>query len=99
MNNKLWRKLLRKLRTNFPIDGIVIVKRRKNKKNFGATRFDGRKYSICIDSGSSESCQVDTLLHEWAHVRMIDESFTHSNGWGIQYANIYDSWVKDFGEA
>lgn len=97
MNTTEWRALIRQLRENFPVAGMVTVRRHPAKRNCGLTRFDGNNYSVRIDSSQSRTGQIDTLLHEWAHVLSIEQAYRHEGPWGMLYAKIYDAWTKDFG--
>lgn len=99
MTTTEWRALIRQLRKRFPIDGVVVVIRRKMKCNCGLAvfkGFDGYRYRICVDSDQTLQGQVDTLLHEWAHVCAIEEAHGHRGCWGRWHGDIYDSWTKDF---
>ena len=55
-------------------------------------------YKIYIDSAMSNGHQIEVLIHEWAHIKMIDVILTenHSEDWGRMYAKIYSTWEKDF---
>ena len=96
MNNTEWRALIRRLRKHFPVAGRVSVRRCPAKSYCGITRFDGNNYSIRIDSTQPRAGQIDTLLHEWAHVLAIEQAYRHEGPWGTLYASIYDAWVRDF---
>jgi len=96
MHLKEWRKLLRSLRKNFPVDGWVNVRRVRMARDCGVTRLNGVDYCIRINSRQPYQGQVDTLLHEWAHVVAIDRAFQHDRMWGELYSEIYESWRKDF---
>lgn len=99
MNTKKWRKLLRGLRKNFPVENNVNVRRVEMLRNCGSTQFDGTNYYIRIKANQSWPMQVDSLLHEWAHVRAIERAYKHDKLWGSIYSTIYESWEKDFSEA
>ncbi len=98
MTVREFRLLLRKLRTNFPIECPIVVVRRPGKCNLGLTTFNGRQFRIRISSNQPHQVQFDTLLHEWAHALAIAESYAHGERWGILLANIYDAWARDFNE-
>jgi hypothetical protein len=83
--------LIRELRTRFPIEGRVKVRRHPIKKDCGSTNFDGTDYVIAIDSEQEWGGQVDSLLHEWAHVLAIEASYRHSDEWGVIYARLYNT--------
>jgi len=89
MNTAKWRKLIHRLREDFPTEGVVNVRRAKMKRNFGVTRRDGKNYFIRVCSDQSWSIQVETLAHEWAHVQAIELAYTHSKLWGSVYSDIY----------
>ncbi len=97
MNISEWRALLRSLRKRFPVSGTVRVVRRPLRKDCGRTVFNGcHGYRVTIDSIQPWQGQVDTLLHEWAHVRAIEQAYAHDGPWGSLFAEIYDAWTKDF---
>lgn len=89
MRTQQWRALLKHLRCTFPVDGIVHVRRYPSKNYQGSTRFDGRCYYVRIDSKQDYCSQVDSLLHEWAHVCLIEQAYKHEGAWGAMYAKIY----------
>jgi hypothetical protein len=96
MNTHDWRALIRKLRKHFPTDGKVVVCRRPTKLDCGVTTFNGNDYRIRVNSNQPKTGQVDTLLHEWAHVLAIDQAYRHEGPWGIIFAELYSAWVKKF---
>jgi hypothetical protein len=96
METKRFRALLKQLRTYFPVDQPVIVRRVDAKKNWGITIFDGTKYRIRISSDIPFNVQLDTLLHEWAHVCSMEEAYQHKERWAALYGKIYDLYVRDF---
>jgi hypothetical protein len=99
MNTKEWRKLIGMLRKTFPVNGKVIVRRYPMKKTCGITRFNGSgEYRIGVGSNQPRVGQMDTLIHEWAHVLAIQQAYTHDGPWGVLFAEVYDSWSRDFGE-
>ena len=96
MNNSEWRALVGALRKRFPVEQPVVVRRCQSKNNNGMTRFDGRTFRVRIASNQPRDSLIDSLLHEWAHVRMIDNAYRHDGQWGVVYAEIYNSWSNDF---
>lgn len=96
MDNKEWKRLVKRLRQRFPIDAKVSVRRVKLKKDAGFTWFDGERYHIRIDKSLGPDAQTDTLLHEWAHALTMEEAYRHKASWGINYAKVYDSWENNF---
>jgi len=87
-----WRRLLAFLRKNYPVSCSVIVSRHPIKKDCGNGYFNGRTFYVHIDSTQSESEQKHSLLHEWAHVRAIDDAYQHKGQWGVIYGDIYQTW-------
>ena len=98
MNTRELRALVRKLRKRFPVPGKITVRRYPAKRNSGVTTYDGRVFRIYIDSSGDKSSQVETLLHEWAHIRAIDEAYRHGRAWGRHYAEIHESWTHNLDE-
>ena len=96
MKTCCWRSLLRKLRKHFPVQGTVKVIRYPVNCDCGLTTFNGRNYRIRINSNQPDAGLVDTLLHEWAHVCAIEEAYRHEGPWGVLYAEIYDTWTRNF---
>ena len=96
MNTQQWRALLRDLRKHFPVEQQAVVKRCPRIRNHGMTRFDGRRYHIYIMRDQDKAGMIDTLLHEWAHVRAIEQAYQHDGPWGAIYAEIYTAWSHDF---
>ena len=96
MKTKEWRALIRHLREHFPVEQPVTVTRRKNLKGcHGLTTFDGTRFHIRVQSSQERSGQIDTILHEWAHVCAIEEAYTHKSRWSTLFGEIYESWTKD----
>lgn len=95
---KEWRALIRKLRKHFPVEQPVKVLRRAvgPKAAIGLTTFNGTAYRIRIKSNQDWQSQVDSLLHEFAHILAIEEAFGHQERWPVLYGKIYDAWTKDF---
>ena len=93
MTIKRWRCILRWLRKNFPVESPVVVKRVSQKES--VTRFDGRRYHIRIALTKSASDQVDSILHEWGHIRSMDEAFHHKGSWPVHFGGIYDAYEKE----
>ena len=89
-----WKELLKLLRKNFPIERSVSVHRLKILKNNGVTTFKDNSFIIYINSEQSSEGQIDSLLHEWAHVRAIDEACQHKGRWGELHGEIYEIWEK-----
>ena len=87
-----WRALLKWLRTTFPTDMTVIVRRAPSQSSDGVTRCDGRRIAIRINSQQDASQQVHTLLHEWGHALALDNAYKHNEAWGKLYSTIYAAW-------
>lgn len=96
MNIKEWRALIRKLRKRFPVGCPVKVIRRAVKCDCGLTVFDGRRFRVRINALLDIQGQVDTLLHEWAHLLAIEEAYEHYGRWAEMHGKIYDAWQKGF---
>jgi hypothetical protein len=94
-----WRWLIRQLHIHFPVECEVTVVRRSLKTSCGMTTYCGRRYQITVNSDQEWQGQVDTLLHEWAHVVTIEKSYSHGSGWAGNYAEIYCACERNFEEA
>lgn len=94
MTNRQFRWTVAWLRKHFPVSAPVVIKRYPAKKNHGITRFDGKKFYIRIDSKQESAGQLDTLLHEYAHVVAIDEAYSHKDPWARIYGAIYNAFEK-----
>jgi hypothetical protein len=92
---KAWRRLLKSIRERFPTGSPVIVSRYPAKKNCGRTRFDGHKFLIRIDSSQEWQSQADALLHEWAHIQAIEQSYSHGPVWSNAYSAIYRWHIEE----
>ena len=66
----------------------------------------GKTYVIMIDSNQDQRSQIDTLLHEWAHLldwdaRGVDKAADHDwhdGVWGKQFARTYrvfEAWEPE----
>jgi hypothetical protein len=97
MTTVAFRRLLAYLRKAFPV-GCGVNVRRCVRKESASTTFDGRQYRIRINRLQDHRGQVDSLLHEWAHVRAIEQAYQHDGTWGQIFAKIYESWAQDFYE-
>lgn len=98
LETKEFRKILRKLRINFPTGRNVIVRRRPMTKLDGKVESSGNEFFLTINSTQSRTVQLDSLVHEWAHIIVIErmEDWTHSQLWGVKYAEIYTCWENGF---
>ncbi len=93
---KKWRALIRRVRKRFPTASVVHVCRRLLKTYDGHLTFDGESYLITISTRIDWEAQVESLLHEWAHVLTIESAWTHTDEWGITYAKIYRAYDSNF---
>ena len=97
MDTQAWRALIRQLRKNFPVTvPVKVVRRRTTTGSIGLTTFDGREYRIRVKSNQESDSQIDTLLHEWAHVCAIEEAYNHQGRWAGLYGDIYQAWENGF---
>ena len=98
MDTKKWRKLIRNLRKHFPVESPVRVVRMNVKGDPGITTFNGSSYRVRIQANQEWGSQVDTILHEWAHVCAIEQAYRHAGPWASIFGEIYTAYTKDFGE-
>ena len=97
METQKFRAVIRCLRKHFPVtQRVKIVRRCITKGDTGLTTFDGNEYRIRIKSNQDSGGQLDTLLHEWAHVCAIEEAYEHRGRWATLFGEIYDAWTRDF---
>lgn len=96
MNTQEWRSLIRQLRTHFPVETKVDVRRTRIRNDCGRTIFNGETYRIVVDSRQEKQGQIDTLLHEWAHVCAIEEAYRHKGRWGVIHGAIFEAWANNF---
>lgn len=87
-----WRKTIRFLRQTYKTSIPVSIRRVKRQKDAGATFFDGYTLTIKIRTEQSWEGQIDSLLHEYAHVCAIDEACRHEGRWGEFFGKIYQGW-------
>jgi len=85
-----WIEIIRLLKKIYPL----YIRRLTKMSNAGETYFDNIKYEIRINSLQSPDGQIDTLLHEYAHAKSIDDTLAHKGEWGKNYAEIYQNWEK-----
>lgn len=82
--------LVRHLKRHLPPALPVIFRRRKLKGRFGEHWVKNGINWIVVDSRSSATVQIDTIVHEWAHA--LDESpcrEPHRDSWGKWYSRVY----------
>jgi len=77
------------LDSTFPIEVEIEVKVLPN--HMGLVRCVRGKYYIEIDKLLSTWYQIETLIHEWAHVLI--QNGEHNDAWGIAYAKIYTAFL------
>lgn len=100
---------LRVLRRELPCAFPVQVRRVTLKNHEGWAKLDGygtkKKFIVRIAKSNCIQCEVDTLVHEWAHCRA--HSYRHDNvkdedelemfhdgSWGLAYAECYRVAMK-----
>ena len=101
--DKKWLRLKRWLRREFPPRYPVTIRRTSFREKFhGYTVFldDDLRFVIRVRIDQSTALQIDTLIHEYAHVLAwfgLDED-VHAEEWGVAYARIYRAFIEwDFG--
>jgi hypothetical protein len=69
------------------------------KKLCGQVTFDGTDYMITISSRLDSQAQIETLMHEWAHVLAIEEAYEHGESWSSMYSHVYkfvdEHWTEE----
>jgi len=94
ISTKDFRSILRFLRKNFPIECPVVIKRFPKKKECDTVRFNGKVYTVYIDSSLTRQELIDTIIHFYAHIMCIDSSYNHDAEWGKKYADIYSKFLE-----
>lgn len=82
------------LQTRFPLTLPFTVKYTKQKER-GLCSFDGTTIEITIKPKMPRSITKETMIHEWAHARLICSAFTHDENWGREYSRIYQQIIGD----
>lgn len=95
MTTKEWRILLKNLRASFPVEAPVTIRKRP-KIDCAATIFDGAHYRITINADQPDVGLIDSILHEWAHVKTIEEAYRHGGRWAENFGEIYQAWCDGF---
>lgn len=97
-HRKKWRLLLWYLRKRFPVQQPTRTMRRKlgKKADLGLTTFNGHSYRVRVHDCQDYSGQIDTLLHEWAHVLAIEEAYQHKGRWAEIYGELVETYYNDF---
>lgn len=105
---KTYNSLVRTLKQKCPPAYPVSVRRVKLVDMDGCCVKFKEMFYIYIDKTISESCAIDTLIHEWAHaiawnhlhdILISDEDFDdvfHSAAWGVAYSEVYRIYSKEF---
>ena len=91
-----FRQTLAWLRETFPTRRKVVVRRCKCR-NHGCTSLADNgagQITVTIRKSDDHSVQIHTLLHEWAHVREMDDWEPHGPPWQRLYGVIYQAWEK-----
>jgi len=91
------------LKKEFPVDAPVtlyirktaICDKKRNLRYNGWCSFNEKRYYITINRDDDSPTQVDTLMHEWAHLvaGWTEHGRDHSKKWGKAYADIYDYMI------
>lgn len=63
----------------------------KPEKTSAMTTFDGARIHIRIHPQQSFCSAIDSLIHEWAHARVMCMGFEHKDVWGQEYAKAYEA--------
>lgn len=92
MTTSEFRKLVKWVRKQCPIETPINVRRYPAKKRHAITRFDGRQFYIRISTNQEDQGQIDAVLHEFAHAAAIDNSYQHKGEWPTIYGNLYTVW-------
>jgi len=87
-----WRRLVKWLKSAFPLQLPIYIRRKKKLKDFGYTYFDGNTIHIEILIDKSFDTMKDSLLHEYAHAVALSEVYSHKGCWGTLYGEIYQKW-------
>jgi hypothetical protein len=96
MDTSEWRRLIKFLRTEFPIDAPIKVVRIPLKRNSATTIFNGSSFRITISSELSTEAMADALIHEFAHVLCLSEAYQHGENWSKFYGRIYSKYEQEF---
>lgn len=92
--NRVLRDNLIWLNAKFPLAAEVKV-RFKKQNHHGECCFDGRDFVINLKLDLTSYELQATLIHEWAHAKVIENSFSHDSNWGIMHAAIYRELYGD----
>lgn len=82
------------LQSRAPLTLDYSVRHQKQKER-GLVSFDGGTIEITIKPNMPFNVTRETLIHEWAHARLICDAFTHSENWGREYSRIYQQVIGD----
>lgn len=87
--------LSRHLRTSFPDEQVTV--RRVKLKDWGyCQKLDDGSFLIQLEKTADRHTQIDTLIHEWAHVlswEVDNHPSDHGKAFGIAYAKVYQSYL------
>lgn len=102
-NDQKWRKTLKWFRDKYLPDTKLVVERRdrKNTKYHGYAEWRDTYFYVWVNKRQVFALQIDTLLHELAHVLSWNshDDDEHGPGWGLAYAMLYREFIKwDYGE-
>lgn len=56
----------------------------------------GKKFFVTINNKSPEAEQIQTLIHEVAHMIAWDDPDDHGNKWGKAYSKVYKIYLDKF---
>jgi hypothetical protein len=93
----LWRTAIDDLKTEYPPEYPVLVRRRSLKSEWGRATFipkgNGGVFSITIQPHPAFSFMLEVLIHEYAHVldwfSTPEPGTDHGDTWGLWYARAY----------
>lgn len=81
------------LRAKVPVKCKVIIKRVAMHDD-GNTSVSGDTITVTIRKSDPVSAQIDTLIHEWGHVREFDSWKAHGEVWGKGMSLAYQAWEQ-----
>lgn len=105
---KRYRKLVSLLKKRLPLAYPVEVRRVKLSQDTDGICFKyNKKFFIRISKLLKEDMAMEVLIHEWAHARswnhlhdkMDEKTFidtSHDSTWGVNYAEVYNVFEKEF---
>ena len=79
--------------TTVPIK-IHLINIPKESQSAGIATIGPKKAHIRIDNTMSRPTQIDTLLHEWAHIRVGWNIKEHTREFWIDHGRLYELYLK-----